>query len=55
MKGREYRGYVYVSEEGIKTKNDFDFWIKLSLDFNKKAKASRPKVKKSGQKKARNS
>ena len=55
MKGREYRGYVYVSEEAIKTKKDFDFWVKLSLEFNKKAKASKPKAKKSGQKKARNS
>ena len=46
MKGRDYRGYIYVSEEGIKTKKDFDFWINLSLEFNKKAKASRPNQKK---------
>ena len=46
MKGRDYRGYIYVSEEGIKTKKDFDFWIILSLEFNKKAKASRPTQKK---------
>ena len=46
MKGRDYRGYIYVSEEGIKTKKDFDFWINLSLEFNKKAKASRPTQKK---------
>ena len=46
MKGREYKGYVYVSEEGIKTKKDFDYWIGLSLDFNKKAKASPKKKKK---------
>src|SRR5215471_19252284 len=52
MKGREYRGYVYVNEEGIKTKKDFGFWVNLSLEFNKKAKASKPKVKKSGQKKS---
>ena len=46
MKGRDYRGYIYVSEEGIKTKKDFDFWINLSLEFNKKAKDSRPTQKK---------
>ena len=45
MKGREYRGYVLVSEEGRKTKKDFDYWIALALDFNKRAKAS-PKRKK---------
>ena len=43
MKGREYKGYVYVSEEGLKTKKDFDYWIALSLEFNKKAKASKKK------------
>jgi len=42
MKGREYKGYVYVSEEGIKTKKDFDYWVSLALDFNKWAKASKP-------------
>ena len=46
MKGREYKGYVYISEEGIKTKKDFDYWIGLALDFNKKAKASPKKKKK---------
>ncbi len=43
MKGREYKGYCYVNEEGIKTKKDFDYWIGLSLDFNKRAKASKKK------------
>ena len=41
MKGREYKGYVYVNAEGIKTKRDFDYWVGLALDFNKKAKASK--------------
>jgi TfoX/Sxy family transcriptional regulator of competence genes len=43
MKGREYRGYVYVSEEGIKTKKDLDYWIGLALEFNKRAKSSKKK------------
>jgi TfoX/Sxy family transcriptional regulator of competence genes len=43
MKGREYRGYIYVSEEGMKSQEDFDYWIALALEFNKKAKASRKK------------
>jgi hypothetical protein len=29
--------------DSIKSKKDFDYWIGLSLDFNKKAKASKKK------------
>ncbi|MCW3107085.1 MAG: TfoX/Sxy family protein [Segetibacter sp.] len=45
MKGRELKGYVLISEEGMKTKEDFEYWISLSLDFNKKAKASKKSKK----------
>jgi TfoX/Sxy family transcriptional regulator of competence genes len=40
MRGREYKGFVYVSKEGLGTKKDFDHWIGLALDYNKRAKAS---------------
>jgi len=40
MKGREYRGWVYVDEGAVKTKRDLDYWVRLSLDYNKQAKAS---------------
>lgn len=43
MKGKTMRGYVYVSEEGINTKKDFDYWINLCVAFNSEAKASRKK------------
>ena len=46
MKGREYRGYVHISEEGLRTKRQFDFWIALALDYNKDARASARKKKK---------
>src|SRR5258708_31897565 len=46
MKGREYKGYVYINTEGIKTKKDFDYWIGLALEFNKRAKSSGKKNKK---------
>src|SRR6266852_643034 len=46
MKGREYRGFLYVSEDGFKTKRDFDYWVDLCLEFNDKAKASPKKAKK---------
>ncbi len=41
MKGREYKGYVHINQEGLKTKKDLDFWIGLALEFNQKAKASK--------------
>ena len=43
MKGQEYKGFVYISEEGMKSKKDFDYWVGLALDFNKRAKASKKK------------
>lgn len=44
--GKTMRGFVYVSEDSIKSQKDFNHWISLSLAFNKKAKASKPKHKK---------
>lgn len=44
--GRPMKGYVYVSEEGMKTKKTFDYWISLCLEFNAKAKASVKRKKK---------
>ncbi|MBK8944420.1 MAG: TfoX/Sxy family protein [Ignavibacteriae bacterium] len=43
MKGKDFKGYCYVKPEGFKTKKDFDFWIKLCLEFNKEAKSSKTK------------
>ncbi len=40
---RTIKGYVFVSEEGYRRKEDFDFWIKCCLAFNKKVKASKKK------------
>ena len=45
MKGREYKGYGYIKQDGIKAKKDFDYWINLCLEFNSKAKASKKKNK----------
>ncbi len=41
MRGREFKGYVHVDEGSIKTKRDFDYWIELAIDYNKKAKSSK--------------
>jgi len=40
MKGRQYRGYVYVDAEAVRAKRDLVYWIGLALDYNDKAKAS---------------
>jgi len=40
---RVMKGFVFVHQSAISRKKDFDFWIKLSLEFNKKAKATRKK------------
>ncbi|MFI5162462.1 MAG: TfoX/Sxy family protein [Sphingobacteriales bacterium] len=43
---RPMEGYVYVSDEGMKTKAQFDYWIDLCLEYNPKAKASKKKASK---------
>ena len=45
MKGRDYKGFIIVEEEALKNKKVFDYFISLSIEFNKIAKAS-PKKKK---------
>jgi hypothetical protein len=44
MKGRELKGYCYVAPEGFATKKDFESWLDICLDFNRKAKASKKTV-----------
>lgn len=39
--GKHMKGFIYISEERFKNKKDFDHWIKLALDYNPKAKASK--------------
>lgn len=43
MRGRQLKGYGYVSPEAFQSKKDFDFWVNLCLDFNGKAKSSKKK------------
>ena len=40
---RPMKGYVLVDDNGMKPKKDFEYWISLALDFNKKAKSSKKK------------
>ena len=44
MKGKEFKGFIWVDEEDVARKKDLDFWIELCLDFNPRAKASKTKT-----------
>jgi TfoX/Sxy family transcriptional regulator of competence genes len=41
MKGRAYRGFVYVGEDAVPSKRALEYWVRMCLDFNKRAKSSR--------------
>jgi hypothetical protein len=44
--GKSMKGFVFVSEEAMKTLKDFEYWIQLSLEYNPHAQASKKKKKK---------
>jgi len=39
--GKVMRGYVFVSNEVLKTKTQLNYWVQLGLAFNKMAKSSK--------------
>lgn len=41
MRGREMKGYCYVEEQGFSQKEDFEFWMKICLQYNESAKSSK--------------
>ncbi|MGH7451421.1 MAG: TfoX/Sxy family protein [bacterium] len=43
--GKPMKGFVFISPEGTRLKEDLDYWIGLALDFNKRAKASKKRKK----------
>jgi TfoX/Sxy family transcriptional regulator of competence genes len=38
---RPMSGFIMVDERGLKTQKDFNYWVDLALEFNKRAKASK--------------
>jgi TfoX/Sxy family transcriptional regulator of competence genes len=40
MKGRQYRGYIYVDADAVKAPSALDYWMGLALEYNPKAAAS---------------
>ncbi len=43
--GKIMKGYVFVDIEALNTKKKLEYWLKLALDYNKIAKASKKKKK----------
>ena len=35
MRGRQYRGYVYVGAEAVRTISALKYWVDLALNYNK--------------------
>ena len=35
MRGRQYRGYVYVGAESVRTTGALKYWVDLALNYNK--------------------
>ena len=52
--GRPMRGFVFVNPEGLDSKSDLEEWLKLALEFNPLAVASRRK-KQNSRERARSS
>lgn len=40
---RPMSGFVMINDDGMRTERDFNYWIDLALDYNKRAKSSKKK------------
>ncbi len=43
--GKIMKGYVFVDIQALNTKKKLEYWVKLALEYNKIAKASKKKTK----------
>jgi TfoX/Sxy family transcriptional regulator of competence genes len=41
--GRPMRGFVFVNDQGLKSRRDLSSWLSLALEFNPRAAASKKK------------
>ena len=51
--GRTMRGFVFVDEKVLTTKKKLEYWVKLALEYNKIAKASKKRSSKKTTKKSK--
>jgi len=42
---KSMKGFLMINPEAIDMDEDLEYWIQLAIDFNPKAKASKPKKK----------
>ncbi len=40
---RPMKGYILIEDIGMRTREEFEYWINLALEFNPKAKSSKKK------------
>ena len=40
-RGKHMKGFIYISQERLRTNKDFDHWISMALEYNPLAKSSR--------------
>ncbi len=44
--GRPMKGFVFIDPEGTDRDEELEYWVKLALDFNPRAKASKKSIRK---------
>lgn len=44
--GKPMKGFVFVDADALNTKKKLEYWVKLALEFNRFAKASKKPAKK---------
>ena len=49
--GKVMKGFVFVDIDALNTKKKLEYWIRVALEYNKIAKASKKPVRRSGGKK----
>ena len=40
MRGKEYKGWIFLTDEAIQSEKNFKHWIALALEFNKNVRGS---------------
>jgi TfoX/Sxy family transcriptional regulator of competence genes len=43
LTGKPMKGWLLVSKDGTNSKKDFDFWVQIAVEANKKATTSKKK------------
>jgi TfoX/Sxy family transcriptional regulator of competence genes len=48
MNGRAYRGFIHVRQDAVSSKRALDYWVRLCLAFNKRARATKTRRRLTG-------